>query len=136
MRFRSPEAAQEERFSRRKPDPGFPANASRYRLEEAGLSLDQIDQVVFYDKPLVKFERLLETYLAYAPAGFQSFLSSMPVWLNDKLFLKARCAKSWRLWRGAMPAQIQSCRRCFSPPVTGRMRHRHFFRAPMRKPLC
>ena len=81
-------AAQEERFSRRKHDPEFPANAIRYCLDEAGLGLEDIDYVVFYDKPLVKFERLLETYLAFVPAGFKSFLASMPIWLKDKLFLK------------------------------------------------
>jgi carbamoyltransferase len=81
-------AAQEERFTRKKHDPDFPANAITYCLAEAGLSLDDIDYVVFYDKPLVKFERLLETYLAYAPRGFRSFLASMPIWLKDKLFLK------------------------------------------------
>ncbi|BBL69847.1 carbamoyltransferase family protein [Methylogaea oryzae] len=83
-------AAQEERFTRKKHDPGFPAEAVRYCLDEAGIQLKDIDHVVFYDKPLVKFERLLETYLAYAPMGFTSFCSAMPVWLKDKLFLKSR----------------------------------------------
>jgi carbamoyltransferase len=82
-------AAQEERFTRKKHDPGFPAKAVQYCLDEAGIQLKDIDQVVFYDKPLVKFERLLETYLAYAPRGFTSFCSAMPVWLKDKLFLKS-----------------------------------------------
>ncbi|MGD2075890.1 MAG: carbamoyltransferase [Gammaproteobacteria bacterium] len=81
-------AAQEERFSRKKHDAGFPVNAVRYCLAEAGLSLSEVDHVVFYDKPLLKFERLLETYLAFVPVGFKSFLASMPVWLKDKLFLK------------------------------------------------
>ncbi len=81
-------AAQEERFTRRKHDAGFPANAVKYCLNEAGLNLTSVDYVIFYDKPLVKFERLLETYLAYAPSGFKSFLASMPVWLKEKLFLK------------------------------------------------
>ncbi len=81
-------AAQEERFTRKKHDPGFPACAVNYCLSEAGLSLGQVDHVVFYDKPLVKFERLLETYLSYAPNGFRSFLSAMPVWLKEKLYLK------------------------------------------------
>ena len=72
----------------KKQDADFPANAVAYCLEEAGLCLDDIDHVVFYDKPLIKFERLLETYLAYAPRGFKSFLASMPIWLKDKLFLK------------------------------------------------
>ncbi len=86
-------AAQEERFSRKKHDAGFPAQALRYCLEEGGIRLDDLDYIVFYDKPLIKFERLLETYLAYAPSGFQSFLSSMPVWLKDKLFLKSTLKK-------------------------------------------
>ncbi len=81
-------AAQEERFSRKKHDPRFPAHAVRYCLDEAGLGLEDIDYVVFYDKPLLKFERLLETYLAFVPAGFKSFLASMPIWLKDKLYLK------------------------------------------------
>jgi len=81
-------AAQEERFSRKKHDPKFPSNAIAYCLDEAGVTLQAIDQVVFYDKPLLKFERLLETYLAFAPFGFRSFVSAMPIWLKDKLFLK------------------------------------------------
>lgn len=81
-------AAQEERFTRKKHDPGFPANAVKYCLEEAGLNLQQLDAVVFYDKPLLKFERLLETYYAFAPRGVRSFLTGMPVWLKEKLFLK------------------------------------------------
>jgi len=82
-------AAQEERFTRKKHDAGFPSHAISYCLEEAGIALADIDQIVFYDKPLVKFERLLETYLAYAPSGFRSFLSAMPVWLKEKLYLKS-----------------------------------------------
>jgi len=81
-------AAQEERFTRKKHDADFPAMAVAYCLKEAGISLEDVDYVVFYDKPLIKFERLLETYLAYAPSGFRSFLASMPIWLKDKLFLK------------------------------------------------
>ncbi len=82
-------AAQEERFTRKKHDPGFPSHAISYCLEEGGITLGDVDYIVFYDKPLVKFERLLETYLAYAPKGFQSFLSAMPVWLKEKLYLKS-----------------------------------------------
>ena len=81
-------AAQEERFTRKKHDSSFPANAVRYCLSEAGLDLGEVDQVVFYDKPLVKFERLLETYLSYAPRGLRSFIAAMPIWLKEKLFLK------------------------------------------------
>ena len=82
-------AAQEERFSRKKHDAGFPANAIIYCLSEAETNLESLDAIVFYDKPLIKFERLLETYLAYAPRGFRSFLAAMPVWLKEKLFLKS-----------------------------------------------
>lgn len=81
-------AAQEERFSRKKQDSGFPGNAIQYCLDEAGLTLSEVDYLVFYDKPLLKFERLIETYLAYAPVGFRSFLKAMPVWLKEKLYLK------------------------------------------------
>jgi len=82
-------AAQEERFTRKKHDAGFPSHAIQYCLEEAGISASQIDNVVFYEKPFVKFERLLETYLAFAPKGFTSFAKAMPVWIKDKLFQKA-----------------------------------------------
>lgn len=81
-------AAQEERFTRKKHDADFPAEAIRYCLQEAGLQLADVTHVVFYDKPLIKFERLLETYLAYAPAGFMSFVKAIPVWLKEKLYLK------------------------------------------------
>jgi carbamoyltransferase len=81
-------AAQEERFTRKKHDAAFPGHAIEYCLSEAGISLNDVDQIVFYDKPLIKFERLLETYLAYAPSGFKSFLTAMPIWLKEKLFLK------------------------------------------------
>lgn len=83
-------AAQEERFSRKKHDAGFPSKAVEYCLREAGITIDQLDAVVFYDKPLLKFERLLETYYAFAPKGFASFLIAMPVWLTEKLFLKKK----------------------------------------------
>ncbi|MDA7643425.1 carbamoyltransferase [Akkermansiaceae bacterium] len=82
-------AAQEERFTRRKHDPGFPSHAIKYCLSEAGIVASQIDNVVFYEKPFVKFERLLETYLAFAPKGFTSFAKAMPVWIKDKLFQKS-----------------------------------------------
>ena len=81
-------AAQEERFSRKKHDARFPRHAIDYCLAEAGITLDQVDWVAFYDKPLLKFERLLETYLAFAPRGFESFRMAIPVWLREKLFLK------------------------------------------------
>ena len=81
-------AAQEERFSRIKHDERFPQNAIKYVLEEGNVKLDQIDYVVFFEKPFLKFERLLETYLAFAPNGFQSFSAAMPIWLKEKLFQK------------------------------------------------
>ncbi|MDB5148835.1 MAG: uncharacterized protein JWQ57_2855 [Mucilaginibacter sp.] len=86
-------AAQEERFTRKKNDEGFPQNAIKYCLQEAGITLSQIDQIVFYEKPFLKFERLLETYLAFAPFGFISFMKAMPLWLKDKLFLKKNIIK-------------------------------------------
>ncbi|HSS27045.1 MAG TPA: carbamoyltransferase N-terminal domain-containing protein, partial [Usitatibacter sp.] len=79
-------AAQEERFSRKKHDARFPRGAIAYCLAEAGIGLDAVDHIVFYDKPLLKFERLLETYLAFAPRGFRSFRMALPVWLKEKLF--------------------------------------------------
>lgn len=81
-------AAQQERFTRKKHDEGFPKEAIEYCLQEAGIGLNDLSQIVFYDKPLVKFERLLETYLSYAPQGFRSFLQAMPIWLKEKLYLK------------------------------------------------
>ena len=81
-------AAQEERFSRRKGDSGFPSQAVRYCLDEAGIGLDDLDYVGFYDKPLLTFDRLLETYLAFAPRGFPSFSRSIPTWVKEKIFQK------------------------------------------------
>jgi carbamoyltransferase len=86
-------AAQEERFTRKKHDAGFPHHAILYCLKEAGIEGRQIDNVVFYEKPFVKFERLLETYLAFAPKGFTSFAKAMPVWIKDKLFQKSALIK-------------------------------------------
>src|SRR5947199_6254127 len=85
-------AAQEERFTRKKHDSGFPQNAVQYCLDEAGIKLADVDYVAFYDKPFLKFERLLETYLAYSPRGFASFRMAMPLWLREKLFLKSLLA--------------------------------------------
>ncbi len=87
-------AAQEERFTRKKHDPSYPACAIDYVLSEAGLTLDKVGHVVFYDKPFLKFERLLETYVAYAPKGLKQFGMAMPVWLREKLFLKAQLTKN------------------------------------------
>lgn len=87
-------AAQEERFTRHKHDAGFPTHAIQYCLREGGIALTDLRAVAFYDKPFIKFERLLETYLAFAPRGLRSFLAAMPVWLKDKLFLKALLCKA------------------------------------------
>lgn len=81
-------AAQEERFTRDKHTPDFPVQAIKYCLEEAGLELDDLDAIVFYDKPLLKFERLLQTYYSFSPKGLISFLKAIPVWINEKMFLK------------------------------------------------
>ena len=81
-------AAQEERFSRKKHDARFPSHAVEYCLSEAGATVRELDYIVFYDKPLVKFERLLETYLAHAPRGFRSFAMSMLIWRKENVFLK------------------------------------------------
>ncbi len=83
-------AAQEERFSRKKHDANFPTQAIRFCLEEGGCSLKELDVIAFYDKPFLKFERLLETYYGFAPKGVRSFIKSMPVWLNEKLFIKKK----------------------------------------------
>jgi carbamoyltransferase len=82
-------AAQQERFSRIKHDSGFPSEAARYCLDVAGIALDDVDIIAFYDKPLLKFERLLETYYAFAPRGIRSFVAAMPVWLKEKLLLRS-----------------------------------------------
>jgi carbamoyltransferase len=87
-------AAQEERFTRRKHDHNFPANAVEYCLNYAGITVDEIDFVAFYDKPLLTFERLLETYIDYAPKGLRSFLKAMPVWLKEKLWTRENIAKA------------------------------------------
>ena len=81
-------AAQEERFSRKKHDASYPYNAIKFVLENSNLKLSEIDHIVFFEKPFLKFERLLETYLAFAPKGFKSFSISMPIWLREKLFQK------------------------------------------------
>lgn len=87
-------AAQEERFTRKKHDPSFPVNAARYCMEEAGIQPSELDFVAFYDKPLLKFERLLETYLAFAPKGFTSFRQALPLWIKEKLFQKDMISNS------------------------------------------
>jgi carbamoyltransferase len=99
-------AAQQERFSRKKHDAGFPAESISYCLEEAGISLLDLDHVVFYDKPLVKFERLLETYLSYAPKGFRSFIAAMPIWLKEKLYLKTTLRRELSALAGCKVDQL------------------------------
>lgn len=86
-------AAQEERFTRKRHDSSFPINACRYVLEESGIDYNDLTGVAFYDKPFLKFERLLETYHAFAPSGFLSFLSAMPVWIKEKLFMRSMLGK-------------------------------------------
>jgi carbamoyltransferase len=92
-------AAQEERFTRKKHDSGFPQNAVQYCLDTAGIKLADVDYVAFYDKPFLKFERLLETYLAYAPRGFNSFRMAMPLWLKEKLFQKTLLRDEMKRWQ-------------------------------------
>ena len=87
-------AAQEERFTRKKHDSSYPFHAIEFVLKYANLKLNDIDQIVFFEKPFLKFERLLETYVAFAPRGFMSFCKAMPVWLKDKLFQKKCFLKS------------------------------------------
>jgi len=86
---------QEERFSRKKYDARFPEGAINSCLSQGGITLADVDEVVFYDKPLVKFERLLETYLTYAPRGVRSFVATMPVWLKERLYLKSTLKNNW-----------------------------------------
>ena len=81
-------AAQEERFTRIKHDSSFPSKSILYCLKEANISVDDLDNIVFFEKPFLKFERILETFLAFVPKGFNLFRSFMPIWLKDKLFLK------------------------------------------------
>jgi len=102
-------AAQQERFSRKKHDARFPGHAISYCLDTAGLRLDELDRIVFYDKPLIKFERLLETYMSYAPSGFRSFVTAMPVWLKEKLYLKSLLRKEL--------AQLGACKPTALPPL-------------------
>ena len=99
-------AAQQERFSRKKHDARFPAEAIRYCLEVEGLRLGDVDRIVFYDKPLIKFERLLETYMSYAPRGFRSFVAAMPVWLKEKLYLKSVLRKELAELGGCEPKEL------------------------------
>ncbi|MGB3264426.1 MAG: carbamoyltransferase [Microcoleus sp.] len=123
-------AAQEERFSRKKHDARFPKNAIAYCLKEANIELREVDRIVFYDKPLVKFERLLETYLAYAPQGFRSFLTAMPIWLKEKLYLKTMLKRDL--------AEIANCKTNKLPSLLFTEHHQShaasaFFPSPFQK---
>src|SRR5690554_1439182 len=89
-------AAQEERFTRIKHDEQFPEHAIRYCLEQAGIELHQLDAIVFYEKPLLKFERIIETFTQVAPKGWRSFIYAMPKWINEKLFFKSLIKKHLR----------------------------------------
>lgn len=93
-------AAQEERFSRKKHDPAFPAQAILFCLSQANCNITDVDSIIFYDKPLLKFERLLETYFAHVPRGIRSFIRAMPVWLKEKLYLKTVLRRELRLLAG------------------------------------
>ena len=99
-------AAHEERFTRKKQDSGFPANAVAYVLDEAGLTLEEITAVAFYDKPYIKFERLLETYHSFAPKGLESFLSGIPVWVKEKLLMRHNLKKELAALGGDCPPLI------------------------------
>src|SRR5258705_144648 len=95
-------AAQEERFTRKKHDSGFPRRAIDAVLQGAGVRLADVDCVAFYDKPFLKFERLLETYLSFAPRGFQSFRTALPVWVKDKLFQKSEIVGELKAMEGTV----------------------------------
>jgi carbamoyltransferase len=123
-------AAQEERFSRKKHDARFPGHAIQYCLTDGEVKLCDLDYIVFYDKPLVKFDRLLETYLSYAPKGFRSFLAAMPIWLKEKLYLKNLLRKEL--------ATIGNCKTKDLPPLMFTEHHQAhaasaFFPSPFEK---
>lgn len=99
-------AAQEERFTRIKHDSGFPLNAVEYCLKEANTSIKDIDKVIFYEKPFLKFERLLKTYLSFAPRGLTSFFHAIPIWMKEKLFMKSDIAKVFEEKLGGLPGEI------------------------------
>ena len=123
-------AAQEERFTRKKHDATFPSHAVDYCLREAGIAAGQLDLVGFYEKPLVKFSRLIETYIACAPKGLQSYLMALPLWLTDKLWLRddipqpatpvGRLASRWRYGIGISTSRGS----VLSAPARGSDRHR------------
>ena len=123
-------AAQEERFTRKKHDPSFPAHSICYCLQEKGLALTDLDYISFYDKPLLKFERLLETYIFNAPKGWHSFCQAMPVWLKEKLFLKHTLKKELAALYGISPKAV--------PPILFTEHHEShaasaFYASPFKK---
>ena len=123
-------AAQEERFSRKKHDSRFPSGAIAYCLREGGLGLNDVTHIVFYDKPLLKFERLLETYVAFAPRGFRSFVRAIPIWLKEKLFLKKTLRRELARIGGLQEADL--------PPLMFTQHHQShaasaFFPSPFEK---
>ena len=123
-------AAQEERFTQKKHDAGFPRRAIEFCLGESGTTLNDVDYLVFYDKPIVKFDRLVETYLAYAPKGIRSFLMSMPLWLKEKLYLKATLKKEF--------AELADCKQNELPELMFSEHHRShaasaFFASPFER---
>jgi carbamoyltransferase len=123
-------AAQEERFSRKKHDARFPAGAVAYCLKESGLKVGDLDHVVFYEKPLLKFERLVETYIDFAPRGFQSFVKAIPVWLKEKLFLKRTLREELQALSGLATTEL--------PPLLFARHHQShaasaFFPSPFEK---
>jgi carbamoyltransferase len=111
-------AAQEERFTRKKHDPSFPVNAIQWCLADAGVAASAVDRIAFYDKPFLKFERLLETYLAFAPRGFTSFRTAMPVWMSEKLFQKDLLLK-----------ELRAIDECFGTPEKLLFAEHHFSHA-------
>ena len=117
-------AAQEERFTRFKHDSNFPIHAVKYCLEEANLKLEDLDQVVFYEKPFLKFDRLLETYVGFAPVGLHSFVKAMPQWLKQNYTCLGRSANNC-LANGINPLSL--------PPITNRMQQVLFSPAHSRR---
>jgi carbamoyltransferase len=126
-------AVQEERFTRKKHDAGFPSQAVHYCLREGGIALTDLHAIVFYDKPLVKFERLLETYLAFAPRGIKSFVAAMPIWLKEKLLLKSLLQKE-------LATLVEGVKKSALPPLLFTEHHEShaasaFYPSPLRQPL-
>ena len=124
-------AAHEERFSRKKHDAAFPAQSIRYVLSEAGLGLSDLTAIAFYDKPYLKFERLLETYHGFAPAGLKSFLAAIPVWIKEKLLMRRTLWEEFALIEGG---SLRKSRRSCSPSITSRTPPALFTPRPSPKP--